>query len=220
MAVQQPAPPPPRALGRLEQPIRDALIEPIWHEGVLESQPRLPAHLLRQPLPIERSALNDVDTGAIFLPLRFGLPVPGFLLPVPLSVRGRIPSLRGSAPSLRGGSTLGLVPALAHCRAVGAVPLVIAGRAICQLRHAASIPRGSDTVGSSSRLTIGGSWRSAFAAPRPHSAAGVTPSGRASFGSRTQVLARPSGGRAQACGSALAVVEGGPVRAAALDRCP
>src|SRR5664280_3009178 len=140
MAVQQPAPPPPRALGRLEQPIRDALIEPIWHEGVLESQPRLPAHLLRQPLPIERSALNDVDTGAIFLPLRFGLPVPGFLLPVPLSVRGRIPSLRG-------GSTLGLVPALAHCRAVGAVPLVIAGRAICQLRHAASIPRGSDTVG-------------------------------------------------------------------------
>src|SRR5664280_3720255 len=213
MAVQQPAPPPPRALGRLEQPIRDALIEPIWHEGVLESQPRLPAHLLRQPLPIERSALNDVDTGAIFLPLRFGLPVPGFLLPVPLSVRGRIPSLRG-------GSTLGLVPALAHCRAVGAVPLVIAGRAICQLRHAASIPRGSDTVGSSSRLTIGGSWRSAFAAPRPHSAAGVTPSGRASFGSRTQVLARPSGGRAQACGSALAVVEGGPVRAAALDRCP
>src|SRR5664280_2768709 len=203
MAVQQPAPPPPRALGRLEQPIRDALIEPIWHEGVLESQPRLPAHLLRQPLPIERSALNDVDTGAIFLPLRFGLPLPGFLLPVPLSVRGRIPSLRG-------GSTLGLVPALAHCRAVGAVPLVIAGRAICQLRHAASIPRGSDTVGSSSRLTIGGSWRSAFAAPRPHSAAGVTPSGRASFGSRTQVLARPSGGRAQACGSALAVVEGGP----------
>src|SRR5664280_901777 len=213
MAVQQPAPPPPRALGRLEQPIRDALIEPIWHEGVLESQPRLPAHLLRQPLPIERSALNDVDTGAIFLPLRFGLPVPGFLLPVPLSVRGRIPSLRG-------GSTLGLVPALAHCRAVGAVPLVIAGRAICQLRHAARIPRGSDTVGSSSRLTIGGSWRSAFAAPRPHSAAGVTPSGRASFGSRTQVLARPSGGRAQACGSALAVVEGGPVRAAALGRCP
>src|SRR5664280_630288 len=213
MAVQQPAPPPPRALGRLEQPIRDALIEPIWHEGVLESQPRLPAHLLRQPLPIERSALNDVDTGAIFLPLRFGLPVPGFLLPVPLSVRGRIPSLRG-------GSTLGLVPALAHCRAVGAVPLVIAGRAICQLRHAASIPRGSDTVGvlvafDDRRILALSLCRSAS-----HSAAGVTPSGRASFGSRTQVLARPSGGRAQACGSALAVVEGGPVRAAALDRCP